>query len=46
MRAGLGDETGVDRSTTMRVRLFERTYGREFNPVAATRIVAHLLGTA
>jgi hypothetical protein len=46
MRAGLGDETGLDRSPTMRVRLFERTYGREFNPVAAARIVAHLLGTA
>jgi uncharacterized protein (DUF697 family) len=30
----------------MRMRLFERTYGREFNPVAAARIVAHLLGTA
>ena len=46
MRAGLGDETGLDRSPTMRVRLFERTYGREFNPVASARIVAHLLGTA
>ena len=46
MRAGLGDGTGVDRSPTMRMRLFERTYGREFNPVAAARIVAHLLGTA
>ena len=46
MRAGLGDGTGVDRSPAMRVRLFERTYGREFNPIAAARIVAHLLGTA
>ena len=42
MRAGLGDETGTDRSPALLVRLFERTYGRDFDPVTAARIIAHL----
>lgn len=44
MRAGLGDATGRDRSPAMRVRLFERTYGRDFDATAAARIIAHLRG--
>jgi hypothetical protein len=42
MRAGLGDATGTDRSVALRVRLFERTYGRDFDATTAARIVAHL----
>jgi len=42
MRAGLGDAAGTDRSAAMRVRLFERTYGRDFDAATAARIVAHL----
>jgi len=43
MRAGLGDATGTDRSPAMQARVFERTYGRDFNGATAGRIVAHLL---
>jgi hypothetical protein len=43
MRAGLGDPGGSDPSPAMRARLFERTYGRDFDPATAARIVAHLL---
>lgn len=42
MRAGLGDATETDRSPALLVRLFERTYGRDFDPESAARIVAHL----
>ncbi len=41
MRAGLG----TDRSPDLRVRIFERTYGRDFDPTTAARIVAHLRQT-
>ena len=41
-RAGLGDPTGTDRAPALLVRLFERTYGRDFDPETAARIVAHL----
>jgi hypothetical protein len=43
MRAGLGDPGGSDRSPAMRARLFQRTYGRDFEPAVTARIVAHLL---
>lgn len=46
MRAGLGDATGRDRSSSMRVRLFERTYGRDFDATTRARIIARLRGTA
>jgi len=42
MRAGLGETSGSDRSPAMRVRIFERTYGRDFDPATAARIIAHL----
>lgn len=42
MRAGLGDATGTDSSPELLVRLFERTYGRDFDPETAARIGAHL----
>jgi len=45
MRAGLGDTTGKDRSAALRVRLFERTYGRDFDAATAARIIAHLRAT-
>jgi hypothetical protein len=45
MRAGLGDATGTDQSVALRVRLFERTYGRDFDATTAARIVAHLRDT-
>ncbi len=44
MRAGLGDPSGLDRSPAMRVQMFERTYGRDFDPATAARIIAHLGG--
>ena len=44
-RAGLGDEIGTDRSPALRVRLFERTYGSEFDATTKARIIAHLRGT-
>jgi hypothetical protein len=46
MRAGLGDEIGTDRSPELRVRLFERTYGRDFDATTAARIIAHLQTTS
>jgi len=42
MRAGLGDPAGADRSADMRVRLFLRTYGTDFDSPTRARIVAHL----
>ena len=42
MHAGLGDPTGTDRSADMRVQLFLRTYGTDFDAATRTRIVAHL----
>jgi len=42
MRAGLGDATGTDRSPAMQIRLFERTYGREFDAATVASIIAHL----
>lgn len=45
MRAGLGDTRGTDRSPAMQVRVFERTYGRDFDEATAARIVARLLRT-
>lgn len=44
MRAGLGDHTGLDDSPALRVRLFERTYGNDFDAATVARIVAHLRG--
>jgi len=43
MRASLGDADGVDDSPDMRVKLFLRTYGRDFEPQARDRSVARLL---
>jgi hypothetical protein len=45
MRAGLGDATGTDRSAALRVRLFEQTYGSDFDATTAARIIAHLRDT-
>lgn len=42
MRAGLGDAAGTDDSVAMRVRLFERTYARDFDAATAARIVEWL----
>ena len=42
MRAGLGDATGTDGSVALRIRLFERTYGRDFDAKTAARIIARL----
>lgn len=42
MRAGLGDAAGTDASVAMRIRLFERTYGRDFDAATTARIVEHL----
>ena len=42
MRAGLGEEIGTGRSPELLVRLFERTYGSDFDPETAARIIAHL----
>lgn len=44
MRAGLGDADGTDDSVIMRIRLFERTYGRDFDAVTSARIVERLRG--
>jgi hypothetical protein len=41
MRAGFAEEPGTDPSPAQ-VRLFERTYGRDFDPVTAARIIDHL----
>ncbi len=42
VRAGLGDPDGVDRSAEMRVRLFLRTYGSDFDEETKERIVNRL----
>ncbi len=42
IRAGLGDAAGTDQSTAMRIRLFHRTYGRDFDAPTVARIVAAL----
>jgi hypothetical protein len=42
MRASLGDPDGTDDSAEMRVRLFLRTYGRDFDSPTRARIVAWL----
>lgn len=42
MRASLGDPQGQDRSAEMRVRLFLRTYGRDFDTEAKARIASRL----
>ena len=42
MRAGLANENGTERSADLHARLFERTYGRDFGPATAARIIAHL----
>jgi hypothetical protein len=42
MRAGLGDTSGAVPTPDIRVRLFQRTYGRDFDAVTTARIVAHL----
>ena len=45
MRAGFGEDLGTDRSPALRVWLFERTYGRDFDPATAARIIADLRRT-
>jgi hypothetical protein len=45
MRAGFGDANGTDRSPAMQARVFQRTYGRDFDEETAARIVARLLRT-
>lgn len=42
MRAGLGDASGTDRSPAMQARVFQRTYGRDFDEATKARIVAVL----
>lgn len=42
VRASLGDPDGVDHSAEMRVRLFLRTYGRDFDAETKQKIVASL----
>lgn len=42
VRASLGDPTGTDDSAEMKVQLFRRIYGADFNPVTAARVVAYL----
>jgi hypothetical protein len=42
VRASLGDPSGTDRSPDMKVRLFLRVYGRDFDAAARERIVARL----
>jgi hypothetical protein len=42
MRASLGDPAGTDGSPEMRVRLFLRTYGPDFDPETRDRIAAWL----
>lgn len=43
MRAGLGDPEGTDHSARMRVDLFLRTYGRDFDAQTRDRLAARLL---
>ncbi len=42
VRASLGDPDGTDHSPAMRVQLFLRTYGQDFDPLTRTRIAARL----
>lgn len=42
MRVGLANEPGANRSPTLRVRLFQRTYGSDFDPPTTARIIARL----
>jgi len=42
VRAGLGDPAGRDYSSALRVQLFLRTYGADFDAATRARIVAHL----
>ena len=42
MRASLGDPDGKDNSSEMRVKLFLRTYGSDFDPETRDRIAARL----
>jgi len=42
VRASLGDANGTNRSPEMRVALFLRTYGQDFDDAARERIVAAL----
>lgn len=41
-RASLGDPAGVDQSAAMRVKLFLRTYGQDFDAATRDRIIARL----
>jgi hypothetical protein len=45
MRASLGDPHGTDNSPEMKVQLFLRTYGSDFDDETRARIVAWLLGS-
>jgi hypothetical protein len=42
VRAGLGDPDGRDDSVEMRVKIFLRIYGPDFDPAARERVVAWL----
>jgi hypothetical protein len=42
VRAGLGDPDGRDDSVEMRVKVFLRVYGPDFDPAARERVVAWL----
>jgi len=42
VRASLGDPDAVDSSSEMRVQLFLRTYGRDFDAETKQRIIASL----
>jgi hypothetical protein len=42
VRASLGDAEGLDRSAEMRVKLFLRIYGQDFDPQTRERIAARL----
>ncbi len=46
MRASLGDPLGTDRSAEMRVRLFLRTYGQDFDAATRDRLAALLRARA
>ena len=42
VRASLGDPTGTDHSPALRVALFLRVYGADFDPVTRARLAAQL----
>jgi hypothetical protein len=44
VRASLGDPSGTDNSPAMKVRLFLRIYGDDFDADTRMRIVARLRG--